>query len=90
MSVIIFIVIIILFGLAGVFCWAASDIPKIIREVALNTRKAGSAGSSYPLVDLLSLLIKIWAVVLWLAGLFLAIASLQLGNLLTSGLTAAV
>jgi hypothetical protein len=83
MTIVLFVLIIILFGIFGIFCWAASDIPVVLREVALNTRKEGGSGTNYPLMDLLSLLIKIWAVIVWVVGLLAAIAVLQMNDLIT-------
>ena len=83
MGIVGFIVIIVIFGISGIMCWASSDLPRVVREVALNTRREGSVGSNYPLVGLLSVMMKIWAVVVWLAGLILAIVMLQLGEMVT-------
>ena len=67
------------FGVITVGCAGGGD-----SKISLPLKTQPTVG------NVVSLLIKIWAVVLWLAGLFLAIASLQLGNLLTSCLTTAV
>ena len=56
--------------------------PRVIREVALNTRREGASGSNYPLVGLLSIMMKVWAVVIWLIGLVMAIAMLRMGEFL--------
>jgi hypothetical protein len=88
MGIILFIVILVVIGISGIMCWASSDMPRVVREVALNTRREGASGSNYPLVGLLSVMMKIWAVVIWLVGLVLAIAMLQMGDfiaLLLSG-----
>ncbi len=88
MGIILFIVILVVIGISGIMCWASSDMPRVVREVALNTRREGASGSNYPLVGLLSVMMKIWAVVIWLVGLVLAIAMLQQGDfiaLLLSG-----
>ncbi len=82
MGIILFIVILVVIGISGIMCWASSDMPRVVREVALNTRREGASGSNYPLVGLLSVMMKIWAVVIWLVGLVLAIAMLQLGDFL--------
>ena len=82
MGIILFIVILVLFGISGILCWSASDMPRVIREVALNTRREGASGTNYPLVGLLSLMIKIWAVIVWVVGLVLAVAMLRLGELI--------
>ena len=80
MGIILFIVILVVFGISGIMCWSSSDMPRVIREVALNTRREGASGSNYPLVGLLSVMMKIWAVIIWLAGLVLAIVMLRLGD----------
>ena len=79
MGIILFIVILVLFGISGILCWSAS---RVIREVALNTRREGASGTNYPLVGLLSLMIKIWAVIIWVVGLVLAVVMLRLGELI--------
>ena len=75
-----FIVIVIVFGIAGVTLWALSDLPQAIREVALNTRREGSTGSNYSLIGLLSIMLKVWAALIWLFGLVTAIGFLQMGS----------
>ena len=88
MGIILFIVILVVFGISGIMCWSSSDMPRVIREVALNTRREGASGSNDPLVGLLSIMMKIWAVIIWLVGLVMAIAMLRLGDyiaLLLSG-----
>jgi hypothetical protein len=87
MGIILFIVILVVFGISGIMCWAYSDMPLVIRDIALNTRREGASGTHYPLVGLLSLMLKIWAVLIWLVGLVLAIAMLRLGELLAMALT---
>lgn len=82
MGIILFIVILVVFGISGIMCWSSSDMPRVIREVALNTRREGASGPNYPLVGLMSIMMKIWAVIIWLVGLVLAIAMLRLGELL--------
>jgi len=80
MVIFVFVVLLIVFGITGVTCWAFSDVPMAIREVALNTRKEGATGSNYSLIGLLSIVLKVWAALIWLFGVAAAIAFLQVGN----------
>jgi hypothetical protein len=82
MGIVGFIVILVIFGISGIMCWASSDLPRVVREVALNTRREGSSGTNYPLIGLLSVMMKVWAAIIWLAGLVLAIVMLKLGEML--------
>ena len=56
-----------LFGLFGLIVWAYSDMPLAMREIAINTRRNTDAGSSYSLMKVLSVCLKILAVLLWFA-----------------------
>ena len=58
----------ILFGLVGLVVWAYSDMPLVMREIAINTRKNGEQGNSYVLMRVLSICLKILAVLLWILG----------------------
>ncbi len=58
----------ILFGLVGLIVWAYSDMPLVMREIAINTRRSGEPGSPYLLMKVLSICLKIFAVLLWFAG----------------------
>ncbi len=62
------------FGLIGLLVWALADMPMAIREIALNTRKDSSQGSSYTMIKVLSVCIRILAVFLWVSGILLAAA----------------
>jgi len=64
----------ILFGLIGLIAWASSDMPLVMREIALNTRKEREGGSSYVLVRVLSICLKVLAVVLWVLGIVSIVA----------------
>ncbi len=64
----------ILFGLIGLIVWASSDMPLVMREIALNTRRDREAGSSYILARVLSVCLKILAVVMWLLGIVSIVA----------------
>ncbi|HVP19350.1 MAG TPA: hypothetical protein VMU36_10160 [Spirochaetia bacterium] len=75
----------IIFGLAGLIVWAYSDMPLVMREIAINTRRNSDQGSSYILMKVLSVCLKIVAVFLWFAGIASIIAlnagCTSLGNL---------
>ena len=59
----------ILFVLVGVMVWAGSDQPLAWREIAINTRKNADQGSPYTMLRVLSVCMKIFAVLLWVAGI---------------------
>jgi hypothetical protein len=59
----------IFFVLVGVIVWAASDTPLAWREIAINTRRNAEAGSPYTMLKVLSICLKILAVVLWIVGI---------------------
>jgi hypothetical protein len=75
----------ILFGLIGLIVWSYSDMPLVMREIAINTRKAGEQRSGYTLMKVLSVCLKIFAALLWFAGIVAIIAlnfaGTSLGNL---------
>lgn len=82
-AIIVGIVILLIFTLFGFFTWACSDIPLALREIAVNTRHEKSHGSSYALLKLLSIIIRIFAILTWAIGIFLSYYfsySLLLGN----------
>ena len=58
----------ILFVLLGIIVWAASDTPLAWREIAMNTRRNPENGSPYTMLKVLSVCLKIFAVLLWIAG----------------------
>jgi hypothetical protein len=64
----------ILFGLVGLIVWAYSDMPLAMREIAINTRRDAEQGSSYILMKVLSVCLKILAILLWFAGIASIIA----------------
>jgi hypothetical protein len=74
-----------LFGLFGLMLWAGSDLPLATREIALNTRR-GPDGSKYTLIKVLSVCMKVLAVVLWVWGIVLLVvlntAGPSFGNML--------
>jgi len=63
-----------LFGLIGLIVWAYSDMPLAMREIAINTRRNAEQGSSYILMKVLSVCLKIFAALLWFAGVASIIA----------------
>jgi|PlaIllAssembly_1097288.scaffolds.fasta_scaffold3024515_1 hypothetical protein len=71
----------VLFGLFGLMVWACSDMPLAIREIALNTRKDRAQGSPYTLVRVLSVCLKILAVLLWVGGIAAIVALNAAGSL---------
>jgi hypothetical protein len=58
-----------LFGLFGLMTWACSDLPLAVREIAVNTRRSAEHGSSYGMMRVLSICLKILAVMLWIVGI---------------------
>ncbi len=79
----------ILFILIGIIVWASSDMPLAWREVALNTRRNPEQGSPYTMLKVLSVCMKIFAVLLWIVGIAaivgLNVAGSSFGGLLPSG-----
>jgi hypothetical protein len=63
----------VLFGLTGLVVWACSEVPLAIREIALNTRRDREQGSRYTLIRVLSICMKILAVMIWAAGVALIV-----------------
>jgi len=59
----------ILFGLIGLIVWSYSDMPLVMREIAINTRRTAEQGSPYTLMKVLSVCLKIFAIILWFAGI---------------------
>ena len=80
-----------LFGLIGLIVWSYSDMPLAMREIAINTRRNAEQGSSYTLMKVLSICLKIFAVLLWIAGvasiIALNAAGTSLGSLFQGGRT---
>ena len=56
------------FGLIGLLIWAGSDVPLAMREIAINTRRDPAGGSSYVMVKVFSVCMKIFAVILWITA----------------------
>jgi hypothetical protein len=70
-----------LFGLLGLLIWASADMPLAVREIAINTRRDHGAGSSYILIRVLSVCLKILAVLVWVSGIAVIIAVSVTGSL---------
>ena len=71
--------------LLGIMVWASSEQPLAWREIAINTRKNPDNGSSYTMLKVLSVCLKIFAVLLWIAGIA-AIIGLNLAGSAFGGL----
>lgn len=72
--------VLLLFGLFGLMVWAGSDMPLAMREIALNTRKVPEGGSRYTLIKVLSVCMKILAVVVWVLGIVFVVAANTAGE----------
>jgi predicted benzoate:H+ symporter BenE len=70
----------ILFGLTGLIVWALSDLPMAVREIAINTRRDPGHGSSYVLIKVLSICLKILAVLIWIFGVAAVVGSSLLSS----------
>ncbi len=60
--------------LGGVMVWAFSEVPLAWREIALNTRRSTDQGSPYTMLKVLSVCLKLLAVLLWIAGVAAIVA----------------
>jgi len=69
----------ILFVLLGIMVWASADQPLAWREIAINTRRNPDEGSPYTMLKVLSVCLKILAVLFWMAGI-VAIVGLNLAG----------
>jgi hypothetical protein len=63
-----------MFGLLGLMTWACSDVPLALREIAINTRRSADHGGSYAMMRVLSICLKILAVVFWIVGIATIVA----------------
>jgi len=70
--------------LLGIMVWASADRPLALREIAINTRKNPEHGSPYTMLKVLSVCLKIFAVLLWIGGVA-AIVGLNLAGSLFNG-----
>jgi len=79
----------ILFVLIGIIVWASSDRPLALREIAINSRQNGDVGNPYTMLKVLSVCLKIFAVLLWILGVAsivgLNVAGSEFGSLLSNG-----
>lgn len=73
MQIVVTLLVIVAFAFVGLAVWASSDRPLALREIAVNTRRDGAGGSDYLLLRVLSVLLKVFAVLLWNMGIFLVI-----------------
>jgi hypothetical protein len=79
----------ILFVLLGLIVWAAADTPLAWREIAINTRRNPEQGSSYAMLKVLSACLKIFAVLLWIAGIAMIVGMNIAGSTVSSILSGA-
>ena len=63
-----------MFSLLGLVTWACSDMPLAVREIAINTRRSAEHGGSYAMLRVLSICLKIFAVMLWIVGVATIVA----------------
>jgi hypothetical protein len=78
----------ILFVLIGIIIWASSDRPLALREIAINSRRDHDEGSAYTMLKVLSVCLKILAVLFWVIGIAAVIGMNIAGNALGSLLPA--
>ena len=79
----------ILFLLLGIMVWAAADTPLAWREIAINTRRNPEQGSSYTMLKVLSACLKIFAVLLWMAGIAMIVGMNIAGSTISGILSGA-
>jgi type III secretory pathway component EscU len=73
----------VVFGLLGLMTWACSDMPLAVREIAINTRRSAEHGSSYAMIRVLSVCMKILAVLFWVVGIAIIVAVSVTGSAIT-------
>lgn len=73
----------VVFGLLGLMTWACSEMPLAVREIAINTRRNAEHGSSYAMIRVLSVCMKILAVLFWVAGIATIVAVSVTGAAIT-------
>ena len=71
------------FGLLGLMTWACSDMPLAVREIAINTRRSAEHGSSYAMIRVLSVCMKILAALFWVIGIATIVAVSVTGSAIT-------
>jgi hypothetical protein len=73
----------VVFGLLGLMTWACSDLPLAVREIAINTRRSAEHGSAYAMIRVLSVCMKILAVLFWVVGIATIVAVSVTGSAIT-------
>ncbi len=80
---------VILFVLIGIIVWASADRPLAMREIAINTRRDPADGTSYTMLKVQSVCLKILAVIIWILGIAaivgINVAGSSLGGLFQGG-----
>ncbi|MBN1413064.1 MAG: hypothetical protein JW969_19650 [Spirochaetales bacterium] len=74
MSIVAGLIVLFLGALFGTLILASSEMPIAVREIAINTRRDKSTGSSYTFLMILSIALKIIAVIIILLGCVAAFA----------------
>ncbi len=73
MQIVLTLLMVIAFALGGLAIWASSERPLALREIAINTRRDVTEGPDYVFLKVLGVLLKVFAVIVWNAGLLLVI-----------------
>ena len=73
MQIVVTLLMVIFFALTGLAVWASSERPLALREIAINSRRDGAEGPDYVFLRVLGVLLKVFAVIVWNAGLLLVI-----------------
>jgi hypothetical protein len=60
--------------LIGFIVWAYSDMPLAWREIAINSRRDGQEGNAYVMLKVLSVCLKVLAIIFWIAGIACIVA----------------
>ncbi len=69
----------------GLLVWASADLPLALREIAVNTRRDPEGGSGYPMIRVLSVFIRIFAVLIWAGGI-IGVVAVVIGSPILSGI----
>ena len=73
MQIVLTLLLVVLFAFSGLAVWASSERPLALREIAINSRRDGASGPDYVLLRILSVLLKVFAVIVWNLGLLVVI-----------------
>jgi hypothetical protein len=73
MQIVLTLLLVVLFAFSGLAVWASSDRPLALREIAINSRREGTGGPDYVLLKILSVLLKVFGVIIWNLGLLAVI-----------------